>query len=186
MWVRKTRLIGVCPMAYSLVTNHPTSIFLIPSLNQAHSDQQRGYMLRKLPCPTTQEPIWQSHLHHLSWHRSPFAAAPPWGRWFLLYLSVAVTWLWHRSLSPLLCKVLAPPGLMPGASVTQSSICSLHIQPPALNDFLTLCYKRGVSHRQVQQFQKRGHVGLHLLSELQPSICAVWTPLFLKLGKVPR
>lgn len=146
-------------MAHSLVTNHPTSIFLIPSLNQAHSDQQRGCILRKLPCPTTQEPIWQSHLHHLSWHRSPFAAAPPWGRWFLLYLSVAVTWLWHRSLSPLLCKVLAPPGLMPGASVTQSSICSLHIQPPALNDFLTLCYKRGVFTQTGTAVSEKGACG---------------------------
>lgn len=74
---------------------------------------------------------------------------------------------------PFVVQSVGTSRLLPGASVTQSSICSLHIQPPALNDFLTLCYKRGVSHRQVQQFQKRGHVGLHLLSELQPSICAV-------------
>lgn len=24
-------------------------------------------LLRELPCPTTQEPLWLSHLHHLSW-----------------------------------------------------------------------------------------------------------------------
>lgn len=119
----------------------------------------------------------------------PFAAAPPWGGWFLLCLSLSITWLWQRALSPLLCKGLAAPSLLPGASVTQSSICSLHCslhtQPPALNVFLKICYKRNVSHAYLQQFHKRGLVGLHLLSELQPSIRAVWTTLYLKLGKVP-
>lgn len=34
-------------------------------------------MLRKLSCPTIQEPPWQSHMHHLSWDRSPFTATRP-------------------------------------------------------------------------------------------------------------
>lgn len=34
-------------------------------------------LLRELPCPTTQEPLWLSHLHHLSWERGPVPATPP-------------------------------------------------------------------------------------------------------------
>lgn len=56
-WARKTRLISIFLMAPSLVTNHPTCIVLLPSLNKALSDQQRKYLLRTLPCLTIQEPI---------------------------------------------------------------------------------------------------------------------------------
>lgn len=31
-------------------------------------------LLRKLPCLTSQEPLWQSHLHHPCWHWIPFTA----------------------------------------------------------------------------------------------------------------
>lgn len=34
-------------------------------------------VLRKLPHPTIQEPIWQSLSPHLSWEQSPFAATHP-------------------------------------------------------------------------------------------------------------
>ncbi|KAI1239825.1 hypothetical protein IHE44_0011260 [Lamprotornis superbus] len=33
----------------------------------ASQRKQRGKLLRKLPHLTIQEPLWQSHLHHLSW-----------------------------------------------------------------------------------------------------------------------
>lgn len=96
-------------------------------------------MLRKLSWLAILEPFWQSLSAHLSWVWNTFTVgssrvpllhslcslhsqtSTP----YLLYFECPVTWQWHRSPCPLLCKRLAAAHcLLLQAPVPQSSLCS--------------------------------------------------------------
>lgn len=50
-------------------------------------ESQEMFVLRKLSCPSIQEPLWQLHSHHLSWDRSPFTV----GGTYTLYIAPQVS-----------------------------------------------------------------------------------------------